>query len=157
MDAEAGASGREFQAKLPKATRVKSKQAAERQITAEQLIREAKDRREDDFKTPPRQKIVDQDELNEYRLTKRREFENNIRKVGRWNINAWNKYAQWEDSQNDLPRARSVYERALDANYRTVTVWLKYAEMEMRHKNVNHARNVWDRACTLLPRIDQLW
>ena len=99
---------------------------------------------------------MDQEELDEYRLGKRKEIEDLVRKV-RWNISAWCKYAKWEDSQNDLARARSVYERALEVSHRNVTLWLKYAEMEMRHKNVNHARNVWDRACTLLPRIDQLW
>lgn len=44
----------------------------------------------------------------------------------------WIKYAQWEESQQEIPRARSVYERALDVDHRTITVWLKYAEMEMR-------------------------
>lgn len=67
------------------------------------------------------------------------------------------KYAQWEESQKDFRRARSVWERALEADHRNVSIWLKYAEMEMRHRFVNHARNVWDRAVTLLPRIDQLW
>ena len=66
-------------------------------------------------------------------------------------------YAQWEESQKDYRRARSVWERALDVSYASVTLWLKYAEMEMRARFVNHARNVWDRAVTLLPRIDQLW
>ena len=47
--------------KLPRPAKVKSKQAADRQITAEQLIREAKDRREDERSAPPRQKIVDQE------------------------------------------------------------------------------------------------
>ena len=58
----------------------------------------------------------------------------------------WLQYAQWEESQKDFRRARSVWERTLDVNYNSVTVWLKYAEMEMRHRFVNHARNVWDRA-----------
>ena len=44
----------------------------------------------------------------------------------------WIKYAQWEESQQEVQRARSVYERALDVDHRTITVWLKYAEMEMR-------------------------
>lgn len=66
-------------------------------------------------------------------------------------------YAQWEESQKDYRRARSVWERALDVSYASVTLWLKYAEMEMRARFINHARNVWDRAVTLLPRIDQLW
>lgn len=56
-----------------------------------------------------------------------------------------------------IRRARSIYLRALDIDYRNPTLWLKYAEMEMRNRFVNSARNVWDRAVTLLPRIDQFW
>lgn len=54
-------------------------------------------------------------------------------------------------------RARSIYERALDVDYRNVTLWLKYAEMEMKNRQVNHARNIWDRAITTLPRVNQFW
>lgn len=46
----------------------------------------------------------------------------------------WVKYAQWEEQQKDFRRARSVWERALQADYRNVSLWLKYAEMEMRHR-----------------------
>lgn len=56
-----------------------------------------------------------------------------------------------------LSRARSIYERALDVDYRNVTLWLKYAEMEMKNRQVNHARNIWDRAITTLPRVNQFW
>ena len=56
-----------------------------------------------------------------------------------------------------MERARSVFERAIDVDYRGVQLWLKYAEMEMKRKNINAARNVWDRAVTLLPRVDQFW
>lgn len=48
----------------------------------------------------------------------------------------------------DIPRARSVYERALQVNYRHLAFWLKYAEMEMRHRFVNHARNIFDRCAS---------
>lgn len=34
-------------------------------------------------------------------------------------------YAQWEEGQKDFRRARSVWERALDNDYRNTTVWLK--------------------------------
>jgi crooked neck len=54
-------------------------------------------------------------------------------------------------------RARSVYERALDEDYRAPQIYIQYAEMEMRLRNVNHARNVWDRAVAILPRVDTLW
>ena len=42
------------------------------------------------------------------------------------------KYAKWEESMGETQRARSVYERGLDMDHRTVTTWLKYAEMEMK-------------------------
>ena len=100
--------------------------------------------------------ITDPEELADYRLQKRKEFEDTIRRV-RWNHGAWVKYAVWEEAQGDLPRARSVFERALDCNYRSPALWMRYAEMEQKAKNVNHARNVWDRAVSLLPRIDTLW
>ncbi|KAK9828970.1 hypothetical protein WJX72_003124 [[Myrmecia] bisecta] len=151
----AGTQARDTEIRLPRATRVKNKQPADRQITAEQILREAKELQEQDFK-PPKQTIADPTELAEYRLRKRKEYEDLVRRV-RWNQSVWMKYAQWEETQKDFRRARSVWERALDVNYRSVTVWLKYAEMEMRHRFINHARNVWDRAVTLLPRIDQLW
>ena len=141
--------------KYPKPTRVKNKTSAQVQITAEQIVREAKERQEETYKAP-KQKIQDAEELAEYRLKKRKEFEDLIRRVY-WNEAVWVKYAKWEESQKDFPRARSVWERALDHNYRSHSLWLKYAEMEMSHKFVNHARNVWDRAVKLLPRVDQFW
>ncbi|GLC73188.1 hypothetical protein PLESTF_001345100 [Pleodorina starrii] len=142
---------------LPRTTRVKNKQPADKQITAEQLLREAKEiQLEDDYKAP-KQIITDPEELSEYRLAKRKQFEDLVRRVGRFNGGVWVKYATWEEQQKDFRRARSVWERALAIEYRNVSVWLKYAEMEMRHRFVNHARNVWDRAVSLLPRVDQLW
>ena len=69
----------------------------------------------------------------------------------------WIKYATWEESQECLDRARSVYERALDVEHRNIGLWLKYTETEMRNKQVNHARNLWDRAVTILPRANQFW
>ncbi|XP_071547455.1 crooked neck-like protein 1 [Panulirus ornatus] len=142
--------------KMPKVAKVKDKSPAELQITAEQLLREAKERELEIVPPPPRQKISDPEELQEYRLKKRRAFEDNIRK-NRGNISNWIKYAKWEEEQQEIRRARSVYERALDVDHRNITLWLKYAEMEMRMRQVNHARNVWDKAVTILPRANQFW
>eukprot|EP00210_Caulerpa_lentillifera_P002945 g2812.t1 len=153
----AGSSKRDTEVRLPRTTRVKDKQPAERQITAEQILRTAKELQLEEELKAPKQVITDPRELQQYKLRKRREFEDLIRRVGRFNISSWFKYAQWEESQKDFRRARSVWERALDVTYTNVSVWLRYAEMEMRHRFINHARNVWDRAVTLLPRIDQLW
>ncbi|KAB1199460.1 Crooked neck-like protein 1 [Morella rubra] len=146
---------KDTEVKLPRPTRVKNKTPAPIQITAEQILREARERQEAEIR-PPKQKITDATELADYRLRKRKEFEDLIRRV-RWNISVWIKYAQWEESQKDFNRARSVWERALEVDYRNHTLWLKYAEVEMKNKFINHARNVWDRAVALLPRVDQLW
>ena len=135
---------------------VKNKAPAATQITVEQIMREAQTLVQPAFK-PPELKLTDPEELAEYRQSKRKEFEDNVRRVGRWNAGVWVKYAAWEVSQNDFRRARSVWERALEMDVRNVNFWVKYAEMEMKGRFVNHARNVWDRAVTLLPRVDQLW
>jgi len=135
--------------------RVKNKQPAPVQITAEQILREAKERQEADPKPVP-SKITDADELAEYRLRKRKEFEDGIRR-NRNALPLWVKYAMWEETQLEFDRARSVWERALEVDHRNVTMWLKYAEMEMRHRNINRARNIWDRAVAILPRVDQFW
>ncbi|XP_069117368.1 crooked neck-like protein 1 [Argopecten irradians] len=142
--------------KMPKVAKVKNKMPAPVQITAEQLLREAKERELELVPPPPKQKISDPDELQAYKMRKRKMFEDNIRKNRSVMVN-WIKYAQWEEAQKEVQRARSVWERALDVDHRTVTVWLKYAEMEMRARQVNHARNIWDRAITILPRMNQFW
>lgn len=142
--------------KLPKVAKVKNKAPAEIQITAEQLLREAKERDLEILPPPPKQKISDPAELADYQLRRRKQFEDNIRK-NRTVISNWIKYAQWEESQKEIQRARSIWERALDVDHRNVTIWLKYTEMEMRNRQVNHARNLWDRAVTILPRVNQFW
>jgi len=142
--------------KLPRMTQVKNKTPAPIQITAEQILREARERQEAEFRLP-NQTITDSAELSDYRLRRRKEFEDQIRRA-RLNTQVWVRYAQWEESQMDLERARSVWERALEGeNYRNHTLWVKYADFEMKNKSVNEARNVWDRAVSLLPRVDQLW
>ncbi|XP_076661694.1 pre-mRNA splicing factor crn [Halictus rubicundus] len=142
--------------KMPKVAKVKNKAPAEIQITAEQLLREAKERDLEILPPPPKQKISDPHELADYQHRKRKAFEDNIRK-NRMVISNWIKYAQWEESQKQIQRARSIYERALDVDHRNITLWLKYTEMEMRNRQVNHARNLWDRAVTILPRANQFW
>ena len=135
---------------------VKSKQPAPMQVTAEQILREAHERQEDEAYIAPKQKITDPEELAVYRMRERKHFEDRLR-MSRNAMGTWLKYAAFEEAQRDFERARSVYERALDVDHRNTTLWLKYAEMEMRNRHINAARNVWDRAVTLMPRIEQYW
>merc|ERR1719379_2128403 len=143
---------------MGKQAQVRNKSASEQQITAEQLLREATDRQVDDEANviAPQQRIADEDELQMYRVRKRKEYEDIIRRQ-RQNVGTWIKYATWEASQQEFRRARSIYERALHIEYQNVSLWLKYLEMEMKNKFVNHARNLFDRVCQLLPRVDQFW
>ncbi|KAL2300364.1 hypothetical protein Nmel_012337 [Mimus melanotis] len=141
---------------IPKVAKVKNKAPTEVQITAEKLLREAKESELELLPRPPQQKITDVEELNNYKLWKRKTFEDNVRK-NRTTISNWIKYAQWEESLKEIQRAPSIYERALDVDYRNVTLWLKYAEIEMKNRQVNHACNIWDPAMTTLPRVNQFW
>ena len=85
---------------------IKNKNPAPIQITAEQILREAKERQET-AKKAPRQKISDLEELSEYRGRKRKEYEDAIRR-NRLNIGSWLKYAAWEESQKELDRYETL-------------------------------------------------
>ncbi|KAL0396714.1 UNVERIFIED_CONTAM: Pre-splicing factor clf1 [Sesamum calycinum] len=122
---------KETEVKLPRPTRVKNKTPAPIQITAEQILREARERQEAEIR-PPKQKITDATELGDYRLRKRKEFEDLIRRV-RWNKSVWVKYAKWEESQKDYARAR------------VDQLWYKYIHMEEMLGNVAGARQIFER------------
>ncbi|OLL25703.1 Pre-mRNA-splicing factor CLF1 [Neolecta irregularis DAH-3] len=148
--------------------RVKNKAPNPIQITAEQLLREAFERREPELQIP-KHRISDLEEvcfvpviiksdyqLQEFQSRKRREFEDGIRR-NRLQMGNWKRYAQFEVEQNEFARARSVFERALDVTYQDIPLWLAYIDMEMKSRNIQHARNLLDRAVTLLPRVDKFW
>lgn len=141
---------------MPVVPQVKNRAPAPIQITAEQLLREAKERGLEDTRGPPRQFITDKEELQQYQQAKRKDFEDQIRRQ-RQHIGTWCKYGLWEGSQKEFERARSVFERALDVDYRNQTLWLKYSEMELKNKFINHSRNIFDRAVALHPRVDKFW
>lgn len=54
--------------RIPKVAKVKNKAPAPLQITAEQLLREAKERQLEIVPPPPKQKIQDADELADYQV-----------------------------------------------------------------------------------------
>lgn len=134
---------------------VKNRNPAPVQISAEQILRDANERQKTETKTPS-QRLQSAEELDEWRLAKRRDFENSIRRQRHY-MGTWIKYAKWEESQGELGRARSVFERALDLESTDASIWLKYVDFEVRNKCVNHARDLLDRATTILPRQDKLW
>ena len=137
-------------------TQVKNRAPAPVQITAEHLLRESKERGLESTPKAPRILIADKEELIAYQQSKRKDFEDQIRRQ-RQHIGTWTRYGMWEASLKEFERARSVFERGLDVDYRNPVIWLRYAEMEMKNKFINHARNIWDRAISYLPRMDVFW
>lgn len=124
-----GASKKDTEVRLPRATKVKNKQPADKQITAEQLLREAKEiQLEDGFKAP-KTIINDPEELAEYRLKKRKEFEDLARRVGRFNLTVWVK-VRTQHAQHVLPGSamhtawlRVQLQEQLSQNCGTTAAW----------------------------------
>lgn len=138
------------------AHQLKTSKTAETQVTSAEILAEAHDIKQTDFKKPSLT-IQDLDELRLFQLAKRRDYEQQLNK-NRLNYGQWMRYAKWEiDHNNDFKRARSIFERALEVNVQHVPFWVRYIELELLHKNVNHARNLLDRAVTTMPRTDKFW
>lgn len=129
---------------IQRISKVKNKNPASIQITAEQLLREAQAHQHDDS-TPSMQPITDPDDMEDYKYRQRKDFEEGVRRQVQ-HMGNWMKYAEWEASMKEFRRARSVFERALEIDFQHVSLWLRYAEMEMKNKFINHARNIWERA-----------
>lgn len=136
-------------------TAVKNRAPAPIQISAEQILREAADRREK-HRLDPIVKVHDAEEYQAHLRDRRKHFEDNIR-YRREDMGNWVKYARFEEDNKMFERARSVFERALEVDHRSAELWLRYAEFEMRNEFVNRARNLLDRAVQILPRVDFLW
>lgn len=133
----------------------KNRTPAEFQISAEQILLEAYERKDEPL-NKTKVKIADLEELHEAQRRQRQEYEDALRR-NRLDFGQWMRYAQYEVDQNDLRRARSIFERALEINSHHVPLWIKYIDTELKTRNINHARNLFDRATTLLPRIDKFW
>ena len=119
--------------RLPKMAKVKNKAPAPVQITAEQLLREAKERELELAPPPPKQKIVSQEELEDQKMRRRKVFEDSIRK-NRTTMSNWFKYAAYEDNMKEIERARSIYERAIDVDHRGIQVWLRLGSKKLYHR-----------------------
>lgn len=134
---------------------VKNKMPAPVQVTAEQILRDAAEWQAREAKPTPH-RLVDDQEMQQHRVKKRKDFEDMLRRQ-RHHIGTWIKYAIWEAAQRDFRRARSIFERALNVDYKNTTIWQRYIEMEVKNKFLNSARNLYDRVTGLLPRVDHFW
>ena len=100
--------------------------------------------------------IIDLEELKDYQLRKRTEYESYLKR-NRLDIGQWIRYALFEIEQHDMRRARSIFERALLVDNSYIPLWIRYVDCELKHKYINHARNLLERALSTLPRVDKLW
>lgn len=106
---------------------VKNRAPADVQVTAEQILVEARAHQEQPAK-PPQQHVMDTEELQEFRAKRRKEFEDKIR-MRSGHVGTYIQYAQWEESQYNIERARQIYERALDVDYTETKIWMKYVQV----------------------------
>ncbi|KAH8739256.1 hypothetical protein FG386_000013 [Cryptosporidium ryanae] len=142
---------------------VKDKTFAPVQITVEQILKEtysgyAENKKLQNSRDERNEfhEFRDSDELDEYRIRRRKEFEDIIRKK-RWKISLYLSYAKWEALQNNLNNSRSIFERALNINYEHNRIWREYINMEIINGNINNARNLYERVTKLLPMVDEFW
>ncbi|KAF7456465.1 putative crooked neck family 1 protein isoform 2 [Cryptosporidium felis] len=139
---------------------VKNKSSAPIQITVEQILKESylgsADISGNLSKLYESFNFKDIDELEDYRIRKRKEFEDSIRRK-RWKMGIYISYAKWESLQNNFDNSRSILERALIINYENCRIWREYIKLEIINGNINNARNLFERVTKLLPRIDEFW
>ncbi|GBF94687.1 hypothetical protein Rsub_07423 [Raphidocelis subcapitata] len=145
--------------RLPKTVKVKNKQPSDRQITAEQILREAKEiQLEDDFKAP---KTIITATLASVRDVYERAVANlppgNEKRYWRRYVWLWIKYAVWEElSAGDAERAREVYRACLKliphASFTFAKVWLLAAKLEVRARRLDSARRILGTAIGLAPK-----
>ncbi|CAL9732801.1 pre-mRNA-splicing factor Clf1p [Monosporozyma unispora] len=129
--------------------------SVENQITDRSILRDAFARK-NPIKISTKVDIVDLDELKDYQLRKRTEYESYLKR-NRLDMGQWLRYAFFEIEQHDIRRARSVFERALLVDTSYIPLWIRYIDSELKLKYINHARNLLDRAVSTLPRVDKLW
>ena len=99
---------------------------ADVQITAEQLLQEANSQKIERVARRPRQKVADPEELAQLRLTRRKGFEDNIRK-NRTVMSNWIKYVEWEQTQQE-------YEQSMSVLLTSIIVVLHYGSSTLRWK-----------------------
>ena len=99
------------------------------QITAEQILREARELQEHDFKAP-KQKITDETELAEYRLRKRKEFEDLVRRV-RWNSSVWVKVSSVRILLQTNPQCMRLHTSRIPSNRQLTEVFDIWADQAL--------------------------
>ena len=122
---------------MPGPIQAKNRAPAPIQITAEQLLREAKERGLEDVQKQPKQFITDKEELLQYQNAKRKDFEDQIRR-NRHHIGIWCRYGLWEATLKEFERSRSVFERAL-SEFEKYIVDLDYFRSNQRYYRSNQS------------------
>ncbi|GKU95828.1 hypothetical protein SLEP1_g9138 [Rubroshorea leprosula] len=137
---------------MPRPVPVRNKSTAPIQITAEQILREARERRDAEVR-PPRQNIADPAELADAETEMKKEFVNHARDVWERAVallprvdQLWYKYIHMEEMLGNIAaRARAIYERYVQC-HPTATAWVDYAKFEMKKGETVCLKSVFERA-----------
>jgi pre-mRNA-processing factor 39 len=70
-------------------------------------------------------------------------------------INNWNAYLDYEESQGDFEQTRFLYERALVPNALYDTFWLRYVRWMSLFDRQEDTRNIYRRACSVFVPISR--
>ncbi|WAR18187.1 CRNL1-like protein [Mya arenaria] len=155
---------KEDKRKMPKITKVKNKMPAPVQITAEQLLREAKER---DLQSK-KYLILMSCKPTDFAKERARSVYERALDVDHRNITLWLKYAEMEMRMRQINHARNIWDRAITvlpranqfwykytymeemlgniAGCRQVKNWIKYARFEQKNSYINSARSIYERA-----------
>ncbi|KAG6405823.1 hypothetical protein SASPL_133417 [Salvia splendens] len=130
---------KETEVKLPRPIRVKNKTPASIEITAEQILREARERQESVCV-----KYAKWEESQKDFKRSRSVWERAL-KVGYRDHTLWLKYADFEMKNKFINHARNVWDRATQLLPRVDQLWYKYIHMEEVLGNVAAARQIFER------------
>uniref|UniRef100_A0A8U8CDT5 Pre-mRNA-splicing factor Syf1-like N-terminal HAT-repeats domain-containing protein n=1 Tax=Geospiza parvula TaxID=87175 RepID=A0A8U8CDT5_GEOPR len=138
---------------IPKVAKVKNKAPAEVQITAEQLLREAKERELELLPPPPQQMITD---LRYKEVDRARSIYERFVLVHP-SVKNWIKYACFEEKHSYLAHARKVYERAVEffgEEHMDEHLYVAFAKFEENQKEFDRVRVIYKYALDRIPKQD---
>jgi crooked neck len=135
---------------------VKNRLAAEKQITLEQLMRDAQNYLDTELISSIKT-FHDQDEVDRYTAQKRATFEQHSKGRGKGAVGMFIEHARWEAKMQEFDRSRAVFEDAISFDPHNQKLWLLYINMEISHGAVQSARNIFRKATQIMPNSIDIW
>lgn len=138
---------------------VRDDRAASSQKTQEEIIAEAVHLKKLTGASTevPELLLTSEEDVAFFRQRHRQQLEENVTRNYK-QLNNFLRYAEWEEEQGDVVRARRVYEKAIPTHGMKPELWRHFAEFEVRcAASMQGIRSVFGRAVHALPQSDDLW